>query len=181
MNTLLAKLWRFFGFTKKIQLFFMRFMQDEFLIGLTGIIFNDTDQVLLVKHSYRQTPWSLPGGYLKAKEHPAEGLEREIKEETGFTVTIDKQLKVRTDRTTGRLDMCYLGTFIGGRFEKSQEVIDYGFFSVDNLPLILKDQVIFIYYALKKWQEMKKTMSFFQNTQSVKKGIPIQELSINYR
>lgn len=172
MKLFLARAWRLFGFKTNIQLLFMRILNDEFLIGLTGIFFNDQDKVLLVKHSYREIPWSLPGGYLKAREHPVEGLEREIAEETGFVISVDKQLKIRTDRKTGRLDMCYMGRFIGGEFTPSEEVIAYGLFSFDELPLLLKDQVIFIDYALKQWQKMKaKQRSKIENKRSFLKGI----------
>ena len=106
----------------------MRFIQDQFLIGVTGIIFNDKEEVLLFKHSYRQTRWSLPGGYLKSKEHPEEGLEREVFEESGLTVSVDEQLKTRTDRSSDRLDLCYVGKFIGGNFSPSTEVTEHGFF-----------------------------------------------------
>lgn len=76
MKLLLAKIWRLVNITSQLQLKIMRMMNDEFLIGVTGIIFNDKNEVLLVKHTYRQIKWSLPGGYLKAREHPSEGLER---------------------------------------------------------------------------------------------------------
>ncbi len=148
MKTMLAKVWRAMHLPTNIQLRVMRVMNDEFLIGLTAIVFNDKNEILLVKHTYRQVEWSLPGGYLKAKEHPLEGLEREIQEETGLTVSIDVPLRVRTDRKTGRLDMCYMGTFIGGEFRKSEEVISYGFFTFDNLPIIMKDQFFYIKQAL---------------------------------
>ena len=150
MKRLLTKIWRSVNIATKLQLRIMRITNDEFLIGVTGIIFNDRDEVLLVKHTYRQVKWSLPGGYLKAKEHPTEGLEREIKEETGLMVSIDRQLKLRTDRETGRIDITYIGTFIGGEFRESEEVTEYGFFSFDKLPIILKDQVIYIDHALKQ-------------------------------
>ncbi len=152
---LLARIWRFLQFGKNLQLIFMRVFNDEFLIGLTGIFFDEHDRVLLLKHSYRKIQWSLPGGYLKAKEHPVEGLEREVMEESGLTVSVDRELKVRTDRETGRLDMCYMGKFIGGEFRPSEEVTEYGLFAFDELPILLKDQVVFIDYALKKWQKMK--------------------------
>jgi 8-oxo-dGTP diphosphatase len=155
MSLTLGGIWRKLGFKKSVQLSIMRIFNDEFLIGLTGIFFNDKGEVLLVKHSYREIAWGLPGGYLKAKEHPTEGLEREIAEETGFVVSVDKELKVRTDRATGRLDMCYMGKFIGGEFRKSKEVTDYGLFSFDKIPVILKDQVIFIDYALQQWKKSK--------------------------
>jgi ADP-ribose pyrophosphatase YjhB (NUDIX family) len=92
----------------------------------------------------------LPGGYLKAGEHPREGLEREIKEESGFTVSMDESLKTRTDRNSARLDLCYTGVFIGGDFVPSHEVSEYGFFAEDKMPLLRKNQVILIDEALKE-------------------------------
>lgn len=126
----------------------MRVLQDQFLIGVTGIIFNEKNEVLLLKHTYRQIPWSLPGGYMKGKEHPSEGLEREIKEESGFIVSVDDQLKIRTDRASSRLDICLIGKYIGGEFKKSAEVSEGGFFSFENLPIISRNQLLFIQEAL---------------------------------
>ena len=143
-------MWKVLHLPKNVQLFIMRFLQDQFLIGVTGIFFNDKNEVLVFKHTYRQIEWSLPGGYLKAREHPAEGLEREIKEESGLIVSADKQLKTRTDRQKARLDLCYVGTFIGGEFTSSTEVSEYRFFSFENLPLIPQNQLILIQMALKK-------------------------------
>lgn len=150
MKSFLANLWRSLKFSSFIQLKIMRFISDEFLVGVTGIIFNKNEKVLIVKHTYRKIEWSLPGGYLKAKEHPTEGLEREIEEETGFIVAVDKLLKVRTDRKTGRLDFTYTGTYIGGDFKKNEEVIDYKFCSQEDLPILLTDQVLLISEALTK-------------------------------
>lgn len=150
MNTLIPHLWRFLSLPKNLQLFIMRLFQDQFLIGVTGIIFNEKQQILLCKHTYRQTMWALPGGYMKAKEHPEEGIEREIEEETGFTVSIDSQLKVRTDRGSARLDICLIGKFIAGEFKPSAEVSEAGFFSFDSLPQISKTQLLLIRDALKQ-------------------------------
>ena len=148
MKSFLAKIWKLLNMPKGIQLFFMRFFQNQFLVGVTGVIFNDKNEVLLFKHTYRQHSWSLPGGYMKSGEHPKEALEREIKEESGFVVSADKQLKTRTDRESSRLDMCYIGVFIGGEFIKTEEVSEYGFFSQDKMPLLRSNQVFLIEEAL---------------------------------
>jgi 8-oxo-dGTP pyrophosphatase MutT (NUDIX family) len=116
VKSLLAKLWKLLNLPKGVQLFFMRYFQNQFLVGVTGVIFNEKNEILLFKHTYRQHPWSLPGGYLKAGEHPAEALEREIKEESRLIVSVDDSLKTRTERAGARLDMCYTGVFIGGEF-----------------------------------------------------------------
>lgn len=128
----------------------MRILETKFLVGTTGIIFNDKNEVLLFKHSYRQHAWSLPGGYLKKGEHPKEGLEREIKEESGLVVSVDEAFQTRTDRTSARLDLCYTGVFIGGEFTPTHEVVKYGFFSEDSMPLLRSNQVFLIHEALKK-------------------------------
>ena len=148
MKSFLAKVWKFLNMPKGVQLFFMRFFQNQFLVGVTAIIFNEKNEVLLFRHTYRQHSWSLPGGYMKSGEHPSEALEREIKEESGFVVSVDKSFKTRTDRTSSRLDLCYLGVFIGGEFKKSDEVSDYGFFSQDKMPLLRSNQVFLIEEAL---------------------------------
>lgn len=154
MKTFLAKIWKALHLPKGLQLFIMRFVQDQFLVGVTGVIFNEKNEVLLFRHTYRAHAWSLPGGYMKAGEHPREALEREIKEESGLVVSIDDSLKTRTDRDTARLDMCYTGVFIGGDFAPSHEVVEYGFFSQDTLPLLRKNQVFLIDEALKQRQQL---------------------------
>jgi ADP-ribose pyrophosphatase YjhB (NUDIX family) len=149
MKHVLAKLWKALHLPKGVQLLVMRLVQDRFLVGVTGIIFNEQNEILLFKHTYRSHAWSLPGGYLKSGEHPCEALEREIKEESGLVVSIDDSLKTRTDRDTARLDMCYTGVLIGGEFTPSHEVSEFGFFAKDKLPLLRKNQVFLIDEALK--------------------------------
>ncbi|MBI2310702.1 NUDIX domain-containing protein [Candidatus Collierbacteria bacterium] len=150
MKTLLTKLWKALHLPKGLQLLIMRFFQDQFLVGVTGIIFNDKNEILLFKHTYRSHAWSLPGGYMKAGEHPRETLEREIKEESGLVVSMDESLKTRTDRLSARLDMCYIGVLIGGEFSATHEVSEYGFFTQDKLPLLRKNQLFLIDEALKQ-------------------------------
>lgn len=150
MKKLLSKTWRKLSFSKGIQLSIMRILQDQFLVGVTGIILNEKNEVLLFKHTYRQDPpWSLPGGYLKTKEHPLEGLEREIAEESGLIVSADEELKIRTDRETSRLDITVLGKHIGGEFKPSHEVSEFGFFAFKDLPLISKNQLFQIEQTLR--------------------------------
>ena len=150
MKTLLAKTWRTLSLPKSVQLAVMRIFQDQFLIGVTGVIFDDKNEVLLFRHTYRSTQWSLPGGYIKAKEHPFEGLEREIQEESGLVVSVDSEHRIRADRESSRLDITLLGTYIGGDFKPSSEVVEYGFFSIDNLPQISKNQLLLIHKAIKE-------------------------------
>ncbi|OGM28107.1 hypothetical protein A2962_02920 [Candidatus Woesebacteria bacterium RIFCSPLOWO2_01_FULL_39_61] len=149
MTEILLKIWKFLHLPKNIQLFVMRKINDQFLIGVTGIFIDYKNRILLFKHTYRgNNHWSLPGGYVRAKEHPKEGLERELKEESGLIVSADERLRIRTDRQTARLDIVYSGKYIGGVFTPSPEVKEIAFFSFEELPQIPKDQLIFINKAL---------------------------------
>lgn len=150
MKSLLSKLYKALHLPAGLQLLVMHFFQDQFLVGVTGIIFNERQEILLFKHTYRSHAWSLPGGYLKSGEHPREALEREIKEESGLIVSVDESLKTRTDRDTARLDMCYIGVLIGGDFTPTHEVSECGFFTQNKLPLLRKNQVFLIDEALKQ-------------------------------
>lgn len=149
MGNFSSRLWQKLRLPTKVQLFVMRKLNDQFLIGATGVFFDKKGRVLLFKHSYRGNgSWSLPGGYIKKGEHPKEGLEREVLEESGLIVSADERLKIRTDRENSRLDITYSGIFIGGDFKPSKEVIKAKFFGFDALPVLPKDQLLFIYKAL---------------------------------
>lgn len=171
MKSVLAKLWRFLSFPKALQLAIMRLFQDEFLIGVTGIILNKKNEILVCKHTYRQTKWSLPGGYLKTKEHPVEGLAREIEEETGFLVRIEKIIHTRTDREAARLDMACIGTLVGGEFKPSREVSLAGFFSFENLPLLSQNQLVLIKEVLQRKTKLLNGKSELIKQSSVWKKI----------
>ncbi len=155
MTTFFARIWKALRLPKTFQLNVMRVLQDQFLVGVTGIIFNQNDEVLLFKHTYRQRDWGFPGGYLKAKEHPKEGLEREVKEESGLVISIDTRYKIRTDRDTARLDIVYIGTFIGGEFTPSAEVTEANFFAFDALPLLRTTDLLLLEKVLAVRKEQR--------------------------
>ncbi len=58
-------------------------------------------------------------------------------------------MKIRTDREEARLDICYVGSYLSGTFRSSDEVSEASFFLFESLPLLPKDQYIFIEHALR--------------------------------
>ncbi len=62
-------------------------------VRVTGVLLHD-GKVLLVQQSVESREWSLPGGKLEPGETIAEGLIREMREETGLDVRLVKQLYV---------------------------------------------------------------------------------------
>ena len=66
-------------------------------------------------------------------EHPEEAVLREVWEETGLKVNIEKLLLINTWRPD-RVGMYYLCRVTGGEFRPSDEVSEFSYFSLDNLP-----------------------------------------------
>jgi len=65
--------------------------------GAVGAVFNDEGRVLLVEHVFRTDfAWGLPGGWINAKESPAETVRRETAEE--LQIIVDVRRVVLTDR-----------------------------------------------------------------------------------
>ena len=70
-----------------------------FTITVKAVVLNDKNEVLLLKRPkdepYGADSWDLPGGNLEAEENIQEGLEREIKEETGIEIQVENVLLIR--------------------------------------------------------------------------------------
>lgn len=66
----------------------------NFTIRVTGVLIED-EKILLVKQKVNdERNWSLPGGKLERGETLEQGIIREMKEETGLDVTVEKLLYI---------------------------------------------------------------------------------------
>ena len=59
-------------------------------MGGACVLFDDDARVLLVRHTYGRRNWELPGGGAEPGESPDETARREILEETGLEVAIER-------------------------------------------------------------------------------------------
>src|SRR5437868_3483793 len=57
-------------------------------MGSAAVIVNGNGEVLLVRHTYGKCNWELPGGAAEEGESPVDTAIREVREETGLSVTV---------------------------------------------------------------------------------------------
>lgn len=99
------------------------------------------NSILLVKER-RDGKWSLPGGWSDVGESPVEGVTREVREETGYTVGVRQLVSIR-DQSLGGYSprypvhvykLFFLCEILDGEARDNVEISEIAFFPFDSLP-----------------------------------------------
>ena len=100
----------------------------------------EDNKILLVREKLDGC-WSLPGGWVDADRSVAENIVKEVREEAGFDVTVDRLIAVQDHRKhrntwTARciVNFFALCTRQGGGFAANTETDAAEFFDLDHLP-----------------------------------------------
>jgi 8-oxo-dGTP pyrophosphatase MutT (NUDIX family) len=110
------------------------------MVGAMALIQDDTGRILILEHTYRRrTPWGLPGGWLKRAESPEAGLAREVFEETGLQVSVDRLLAAEFWGSR-QLDLVFRCTVQSGSYQGSDETGLHQWVAPDALPALLPNQ-----------------------------------------
>ena len=126
------KIWRVLPLW--LQIVASRIIRPLFQVFAAAVILDENKNILLVKSTYnRFHPWGMPGGSLEYGEQPEEAVIREIWEETHLNVSVEKLLLINS-WLPDRVGMYYLCRITGGMFAPSDEVSEFAYFPLDNLP-----------------------------------------------
>ena len=113
----------------------MRLAHPRFTVTAGAIIFNQSGQILLLKHRFRAgSGWGLPGGFLEAGEQPLDALRRELREELGLEVDDVKIFTARSFRKPKQVEVLFSARADGSLRSQTMEVERAEWFSLDALP-----------------------------------------------
>ena len=108
-------------------------------VSVRALIFNEHKQLLLVKEASLGT-WSLPGGWCDLFETPSEAIIKEVIQEAGIHIKVDRllgisdRIKYKTNKKWSEYAVMFLATIIEDTKVFGHEVSQVGFFDINNLP-----------------------------------------------
>ncbi|MGI5452249.1 NUDIX hydrolase [Streptomyces sp. CA-249302] len=112
------------------------------LPGVSAVVFDDEGRVLLGQRADNHR-WALISGIPDPGEQPAAGIVREVHEETGVHVVVERMVAVRSGRavtypngdTCQFMDLCFRCRAVGGEARvNDDESLAVGWFALDALP-----------------------------------------------
>lgn len=104
-----------------------------FTMGAFGVIFDDKNSVLLC-HRRDVDLWNLPGGMVELGEAPWECVVREIREEVGLDVIVDRLTGIYSKKQKNDLIFSFVCKKVGGVESLSDEADAVAYFSINELP-----------------------------------------------
>ncbi len=100
-----------------------------------GVIFDDAHLHLLLVKRCDVPVWVLPGGGIDSNESPIQAVVREIYEETGLNVYVERQAAEYTPiNRLAALTFVYVCSIKGGEIKTSNETREVRFFAINQLP-----------------------------------------------
>ncbi len=138
-SRLILWLWKRLPFGGRTRLLIAWFLNVRYAVGVAAVILNPDGDVLILRHTYRRAghEWGLPGGWVKGRESMERAIVREVQEETGLTLAIDRLVAVHSGYPLPRMTVIFLGRIMDGSFRPSDEVSEYRFCPSNALTSIL--------------------------------------------
>jgi ADP-ribose pyrophosphatase YjhB (NUDIX family) len=103
-----------------------------------AVLLDQDGRVLLIRRNVdpRRGFWALPAGFVEVDELPDEAAMREVLEETGLHVTIDRLLSIRRMANPDKpgILLTYQGQVNGGQLQAADDVSEACWFAAGEIP-----------------------------------------------
>lgn len=100
-------------------------------VSVAGIVVRDDGRVLVIKRD-DNGHWEAPGGVLELDESFEAGVKREVLEETGLTVTVERLTGVYKNLTHGIVALVYRCRPAGGEPHATEEAREIRWITVEE-------------------------------------------------
>jgi 8-oxo-dGTP diphosphatase len=135
LDRLITAIWNRLPLNRRLRSALVWLFNAKFTVGVIALVQDEEGRVLLFKHTYRRDkPWGLPGGSLQPGEDLERCLVRELREETGMEIEVDRLLSAAAHPERRRVDMIFACRLADGqgleRFRRSAEVSEARFFAL---------------------------------------------------
>jgi ADP-ribose pyrophosphatase YjhB (NUDIX family) len=118
---------------------------NSLVVGASAVVTDGEGRILLHRRADSGN-WALPGGAMELGETLAGCAIREVREETGFGVRIDRIVGIYSDpghvfayddgEVRQEFSICLAATITGGALAVSSESTEVRFFAVSDLPAL---------------------------------------------
>ena len=102
-------------------------------VGAFALVFDEANRVLLCHRTDRDV-WNLPGGRVEPDESPWAAVVREVEEEVGLLVRVERLLGVYSVPQRTDLVLNFLCVVTGGASRQSDEADDIRWFDRSSIP-----------------------------------------------
>jgi 8-oxo-dGTP diphosphatase len=100
-------------------------------VSVTGVVFRDDGRVLAIQRD-DDGRWVPPGGVLELDETPADGVTREVLEETGIKVRVERLTGVYKNMKLGVVTLAFRCSVIGGHSHPTDEAKQVAWLTADE-------------------------------------------------
>ena len=104
-----------------------------FRIGAFAIILGARDEALFCLREDLDL-WTLPGGAVERGESPWEAVVREVEEETGLEVRVERLAGVYWRPGESEVAFSFVCRVVGGEVRRTWEAVETGYFAFEEVP-----------------------------------------------